>query len=82
MKREELTFNLDDHFLGSSFTWTCSMSGTQFASVRGVEGPDDSISLTVVSGMMARGVITGVSVMLVAIVLVLEPQTERPSHPR
>ena len=58
------------------------MSGTQLASVRGVEGPDDSISLTVVSGMMARGVITGVSVMLVAIVSVLEPQTERPSHSR
>jgi len=57
------------------------MSGTQFASVRGVEGPDDSTSLTEVGGTMARGVIPGVSVMLVGIVSVLEPQTEA-SHSR
>ena len=59
------------------------MSGTQFASVRGVEWPDDSTSLTEVGGTMARGVIPGlgVSVMLVGIVSVLEPQTEV-SHSR
>jgi len=58
------------------------MSGTQFAPVRGVEGPDDSTSLTEVSGTMARGAITGVAVMLLAIVSVLEPQTGRPAHSR
>ena len=63
------------------------MSEAQLASVRGVETPDDSSPLIVLvtSGARARGRrgvsgSTGVSVMPVTNVIVLEPQTERPSQ--